>query len=64
MQCNTPSGPHFALQVDWRFSRRWGAIVHLQLHALDGLGHMSLMSGQSDSMGSRILAGDTINTFL
>ena len=42
------SGPHFALQVDWHFARCCGAIVHLQLHALDGLGHMSLISGVPD----------------
>ena len=30
------------------------ATVHLQLHALDNLGHMSLMSGKSASMGSHV----------
>ena len=68
------SGPHFALQVDWRFAHCHGVTVHWQLHALDNFGHMSLISevpdqfalvgGQSASMGSHILVGDTINTFL
>ena len=67
------TGPRFALQVDWWFERCHGAIVHLQQHALDGLAHMSLGGGVLDQfalvggmlapMGSRILAGSTIDQF-
>lgn len=62
------------LQVDFRFARRHGILLHTTMHTQDGMGSMQLMSGvasnfgmvggNANAMAARINGGDTLDSYM
>jgi len=62
-----------ALQIDFRYPRRHGLLVHLWGHARDGYAHITLQSasvencllvGGDEDLADRILGGESLDTYM